>query len=139
MTEHQIQAMLFSWIDLKMASIPELACAFAVPNGAYKSKAMAGKFKAEGLRSGVPDVVLAVLAEERVTGAITMVYGSLYIEMKTPTTYPKPNQREWADRLEERGMKVVRRCTSWQDAAREMLVYLGHEVTRQKFPELFVS
>lgn len=147
--EHEIQKKLFSWIELHEGKIPELKNAFAIPNGGKRSKATAGKMKAEGQKAGVPDICLAVMAPraQGVSGRpehgnwlpASPDYGSLYIEMKTPKGYPSPIQREWADRLDKAGMKVIRRCTSWQDAARHMLEYLGHEVTRRNYPELFVD
>lgn len=148
-TEHEIQAALFSWINAKTPAIPELENAYAVPNGSYKSKASAGRFRAEGLRAGVPDICLAVMAPRPQGVSYTpdgpghlppsFEYGSLYIEMKRPGEKPRPSQVVWADRLEARGMKVIRRCTCWREAARHMLEYLGHEVTRRKYPELFLD
>lgn len=153
--EHTEQVFLFQWAAAKEGQIPQLANLYAVPNGSYKSKAQAGRFRAEGLKAGVPDVCLAVARIADVgpaphEGGVVVsfdgksiplyvnVYGSLYIEMKAPDKHPRPDQRAWADRLEAQGMRVVRRCTSWQDAARHCLEYLGIEVTRRKFPELFV-
>lgn len=148
--EHQQQSLLFSWAKLKETQIPELESLYAVPNGSNKSIAQAVKFKAEGLKSGVPDVVLPVLMWNEAgrpvpqdgSGPETFAscwFGGLYIEMKAPDKYPRPDQRAWADRLERQGMKVIRRCTTWQDAARHILEYLGIEVTRKRFPELFVT
>jgi hypothetical protein len=60
MTEHQEQAALFSWANMQTGKYPELRLMFAVPNGSNKSMAAAVKFKAEGLKSGVPDIFLPV-------------------------------------------------------------------------------
>jgi hypothetical protein len=124
-TEHQIQSMLVAWAKLKEARIPQLASLFAVPNGANKSVGVRMQMKREGLKPGVPDLVLPVMK---------LPYGSLYIEMKRPGAYPNAEQREWADRLEGQGMKVVRRCTSWQDGAVAILEYL--DIDLGAFPEL---
>lgn len=150
--EHQEQVKLFGWAAIRSGQIPELDSLYAVPNGSNKSKAQAGRFRAEGLKSGVPDVVLPcvrwhwrdgrvgdALSGQPLNGVDYFVYGGLYIEMKSPDNYPTPNQREWADRLERQGMKVIRRCTSWQDAAKHCLEFLGIEVSRKRFPELFVD
>lgn len=134
--EHQEQALLISWAFLREGSVPELENLYAIPNGSDKSFGVAARMKAEGLKPGVPDLCLAVL---RPLPECDAWWGSLYIEMKSPTGYPRPDQREWADRLEKRGMKVIRRCVKWEDAARHILEYLGIEVTRAKFPELFIS
>lgn len=146
--EHYEQVNLFSWLALKEERFPELACAYAIPNAAKRSAHQGAWMKAEGMKAGVPDVVLPVMrtvwdpeTQESRSGVLPRGgrnYGGLYIEMKSPDKYPRPNQREWADRLEAAGQKVIRRCTTWQEAAKHMLEYLGVEVTRAKFPELFV-
>jgi hypothetical protein len=139
--EHYEQVALFSWLALQEAKYPALACAYAVPNAAKRSPRQGAWMKAEGMKAGVPDVVLPVLRQvwgEGPDAHIPLVYGGLYVEMKAPDKYPRPNQKEWADRLEKWGMKVIRRCTTWQEAARHMLEYLGVPVTRHSHPELFV-
>jgi predicted dehydrogenase len=153
--EHEQQSLLFSWLALHEEQIPEFKNAFAVPNAARRSPRQGAWMKAEGMRAGVPDVVLAVLrfedgvSEKGRTHCIVdgefnnylRVYGSLYIEMKAPGASPRQSQKDWADRLEAQGMKVIRRCVGWQEAAKHMLEYLGWEEKgmRKKFPELFVS
>jgi hypothetical protein len=145
--ERREQSLFFQWKNLREHQIPELSCLYAIPNegmgGRDRKYAMivGAQRKAEGRQKGVPDICLPV--QRRIPpppeghAGPHGFYAALYIEMKTPTTYPKPEQRAWADRLERYGSKVVRRCTSWQDAARHVLSYLGHEVTRHGFPELF--
>lgn len=54
-TEHQIQVALFDWLKLVHPGV----FAFAVPNAAKRSVRLAAYLKAEGLRPGVPDVVIA--------------------------------------------------------------------------------
>lgn len=139
--EHYEQVNLFSWLALKEAQYPELACAYAVPNAAKRSARQGAWMKAEGMKAGVPDVVLPVVRVVRsIKGAdIYKVWGGLYIEMKAPDKYPRPNQREWADRLEKAGQKVIRRCTTWQEAAQHIMEYLGVADLKKKFPELFVT
>lgn len=60
-SEHQEQAALIEWWAWRCKSygIPEFAL-FAIPNGGVRHKAVAGKLKAEGVRPGVPDLLLAV-------------------------------------------------------------------------------
>jgi hypothetical protein len=141
--EHAQQVALFQWAAIKEAHIPELACLYAIPNASRRSPRQGAQMKAEGMKAGVPDVALPVQRPipPDPDGNTQQVgfYAALYIEMKAPDKYPRPEQRAWADRLERWGNKVVRRCITWQDAAREILSYLGHDVTRRKFPELFVD
>jgi len=69
-TEHEEQVTLFQWIEYQ-PTIRDIA--YAVPNGGLRHKAVAGKLKAEGVRSGIPDVVIPLRRAQ---------YGALYIEMK---------------------------------------------------------
>ena len=55
MSEDGHQVVLFQWAALAKGKYPELAWLYAVPNGGLRSKAVAGKLKAEGTRRGVPD------------------------------------------------------------------------------------
>lgn len=61
---------------------------YAIPNGGGRSKAEAGRLKAEGVRSGVPDIFVS-MPSGRLAG--------LYIEMKSMTGDPSPEQREWLE------------------------------------------
>ena len=70
--EHQIQKAIAQYLDLKGL------CWWAVPNGGRRNISVARKMKAEGQKSGVPD--------------ITLIYKGQYygIEVKKPkTTTPK--------------------------------------------------
>jgi hypothetical protein len=72
-TEHQEQVSLIKWANLQSRAYPELAHLFAVPNGSHKSKQARKNFKDEGLKSGVPDLILPVARGG---------FNHLYIEMK---------------------------------------------------------
>lgn len=82
--EHEIQVSCIKWFRLQYRQYEKIL--FAIPNGAYKSKAAAGMMKAEGLTAGVADLCLA-LPRGR--------YGALYIEMKQKGNYQQANQKEW--------------------------------------------
>lgn len=60
-TEHEEQKMLIKWWSMSCTKfgIPEV-CLFAVPNAAKRSMKIASMLKAEGMRSGIPDLILAV-------------------------------------------------------------------------------
>lgn len=53
----------------------ELALLHHIPNGGARSKATAGRLKAEGVKAGIPDICLPVPKNG---------YGALYIELKVP-------------------------------------------------------
>ena len=65
MSEHAHQVALFDWANLHLGRMPELAAMYAIPNGGARSKATAGKLKAEGVKAGVPDIVPAIANEHR--------------------------------------------------------------------------
>lgn len=120
--EHQEQAALFSWAATQN-KYPYLDLMFAVPNGANKSFTARGKFKAEGLKPGVPDIFLPVARG---------VYHGLFIEMK-----PKPNkilkiakrapqeaQKRYIEALNQQGYLAVL-CYGWEVAVEEIERYMS--------------
>ena len=50
--EHQVQKSIIQYLDLRRI------CHWAVPNGGMRNVKVAAKLKAEGVRSGVPDITL---------------------------------------------------------------------------------
>ena len=56
-TESQEQIAVIKWADAQPAICGRL---MSIPNGANKSPAAAAKFKREGLRPGVPDLLLPI-------------------------------------------------------------------------------
>lgn len=112
--EHVEQSLLFQWAAVAVGQRPELAALYAVPNGSHKSRAAAAKFQREGLRAGVPDVVLPVPRGG---------YGALYVEMKSADGRVSPEQRAWHARLTALGNLVVV-CRSAEAAQREIERYL---------------
>jgi len=71
--EHDEQVTVIEWADNHTRQFKELAWLFAIPNGGHRSKAQAGKLKAEGVRAGVADLCLPIARRG---------YNALYIEMK---------------------------------------------------------
>ena len=122
MTEHDEQVALFRWAALAEKQMPELHLMFAVPNGGARSKATAGKLKAEGVKPGVPDVVLPVPRGP---------YGACYIELKRPKAPGKQAGRETVEQkamrlaLTEAGNYAVV-CTGWIEARDVLELYLAH-------------
>jgi hypothetical protein len=119
------QQSLFAWAEMSKVRLPELEDLFAVPNGAKKSKRMAAQFQREGLKPGVPDVILP-----HARGG----YHSLYIEMKRQRERgervdlkagkkPGEHQRRWHERLKLAGMRVEV-CYGWEDARGVIEQYL---------------
>lgn len=114
--EHEEQALLFAWCQLAALRIPELRLLYAVPNFARLPNARAGAWrKAEGLKSGVPDLHLPVPRGG---------HPGLWIEMKSPTGRPTKDQLRWMEALRAEGHQV-HLCRSWMEARRILEQYLS--------------
>jgi hypothetical protein len=113
-SEHAEQAMVIRWADLH--SDPRLKLLYAVPNGARVSIGTARKLKAEGLRAGVPDLVLPV----PIGG-----YHGAYIEMKrVKGGVVSPKQQGWHEALRDQGYYVAV-ARGAEEAQRLILQYLS--------------
>ena len=99
------QEALFSWAGYNMQRMPELEYLHHVPNGGKRDKATAIALKRQGVKAGVPDVVLPVPRGE---------YHGLYIELKAGSN--------------------TAICYSWQLAAELIERYLLHpeELTKEQ-------
>lgn len=92
-----MQAAVVAWAALQSATLPALRLLYAVPNGGPRSIVAAAKLKAEGVKPGVPDLVLPVPA---------MGFAGLYVEMKTKDGTVRPEQKAWIAALQEAGHRV---------------------------------
>lgn len=97
LSEHSMQAAVIDWALLQAPSLPALAALFAVPNGARVVPSVALRLKREGMRSGIPDLILPVPAGEFI---------GLNVEMKTPEGSISPDQRAWHAALRALGHRV---------------------------------
>ena len=107
-----------AWAAAMRATLPDLDLPYAIPNGARTTMGMAKKLKAEGVKTGVPDLCLPVARGG---------YHALYIEMKRQKLGQlSPAQRRWAELLRSQGNLVV--VAKGADRATELLrAYLaGH-------------
>lgn len=121
--EHMEQAALVSWARANERSRPELRMLLAIPNGGARSKATAGRLKAEGVRAGVPDLALPVARGG---------FHGLWIEMKSPATPGKragvlsSEQRRWIVDLSREGFCAVV-AYGWDEAREFIEEYLSRE------------
>ena len=114
--EGQEQAALMSWAQMQSWRWPELALMFHIPNGGGRSKAEAGRFKAEGVKAGVPDLFLPVPRGE---------WHGLFIELKRQAGGRlSDEQKEWIPALQAQGYRVEV-CKGWEAAAEVLKDYLG--------------
>ena len=110
-TEHQEQAALIAWWST-YAKTKQLdpRLLFAIPQAAKRSYALASYMKAEGLRAGVPDLMLAIPRTGTIynKGVIPiMLFAGLFIELKRIGGKPTPDQLAYADLLRRQGFSVV--------------------------------
>lgn len=108
MSEAQEQAAVIEWCGWKRIPV------FHVPNGGYRNPREAAHLKAQGVKSGVPDLVVPVPNRE---------YHGLFIEMKTGNNKPSDNQLKWLSLLEENGYRATV-CWGASEAIGEIQSYM---------------
>lgn len=124
-SEHAEQAAVVNFAERLKGAYPELALLFAVPNGAAltwqedrrgkRFSPQAAKLKAEGLKPGVPDLILPVSRHG---------YHCLFIEMKTDKGRVSKEQSAWLEALEGQG-HCARVCYGAGEAIGVIRWYLG--------------
>lgn len=119
LTESQEQQLLFEWAALSAGRWPELALMYHIPNGGSRSKSEAGRFRAEGVKAGVPDICLPVARGG---------YHGLYIELKrVKGGRVSTAQQGWIAALRDQGYCACV-CKGWDDAAHIIKAYLEGRV-----------
>jgi hypothetical protein len=99
LSEHHEQVAIFEWAKLNMAIYPQLENMFAIPNGGQRSGRTGAMLKAEGVRSGVADMMLAYPSNG---------YHGLFIELKRRDGGKvSPQQQEWINRLNKAGYLAI--------------------------------
>ena len=115
-SSHQIA--LFMWASLPEQQIayPMLKYMFAIPNGGKRDKITGAKLKAEGVKPGVPDIMLPV----PISG-----YHGLFIELKKPIKGKVSEAQEpWHEVLRALGYRVCV-CYGWAEAKEAIIRYLS--------------
>lgn len=130
-TEHTEQVLLFRWSEFaendkrmpkvvvggKVMSVLEFL--HAIPNGGYRNKKTAADMKAEGVKSGVPDIFLPYPLGK---------YHGLYIEMKrTQGGKLSDNQKTWLEYLNAQGYLAVV-CRGFEQARDIIINYLTGKI-----------
>lgn len=113
--EGQEQAALLKEIHLRYPAVFELI--YHVPNGGHRVKAVAAKLKAQGVKAGIPDLVLPMARGG---------YFGLYIEFKA-TVDPapvSPSQDACISRLNAQGYLAIV-CRGHFDAMECLRAYLA--------------
>ena len=102
--EHIIQSACVRWFNYQWPQYSGLL--FAVPNGGARSKATAGKLKAEGVVPGVADLILLV-PKLMMIEMNPFILCALCIEMKTAKGRQSHEQKEWQAKVESKGYKYA--------------------------------
>lgn len=114
-TEAEEQIALFEWATLQSGRFPELALLYHVPNGGSRNKIEAARLRAQGVKSGVPDLCLPVARGAN---------HGLYIELKRQRGGRiSEEQVRWINGLLEQGYAAAV-CKGWQEAASVIIGYL---------------
>lgn len=108
--EHKIQCAIVKWFYYAYPAYRG-GCLFAVPNGGHRNIQTARSLKAEGVTSGVSDLLLLVPKRE---------YHGLCIEVKTPVGRQSDNQKNWQRIIEAQGYRyeIVRSLDEFAELVR---------------------
>lgn len=119
--EHEEQTKLIDWWEGAAQSFDALPLhLFAIPNGGMRNIIVAKRLKAEGVRSGVPDLFLALPRG---------VFHGLFIEMKKPSGgVVSKSQKEYHKLLLKSGYQVVV-CNGFIEAKQTICSYLSEKKT----------
>lgn len=104
--EHKIQRALFKKWELQARSDERYAAIFAVPNSSRRGAREGARLKAEGMRAGIPDIIVPIPIPK---------WGILFIEQKRgadPRTGKAKGrlsavQKEWISLLQALGNTVA--------------------------------
>lgn len=114
-TEHSHQVALFMWAAHQFQQYPELKWMYAIPNGGERNVAVAGRLRAEGVKSGVSDICLPVARGG---------FHGLYIEMKKPGGKESANQKEFGAFVQTQGY-WYKCCDHWEMAREVIKLYMN--------------
>jgi rhodanese-related sulfurtransferase len=90
--EDDLQRAVAAMLD---ARLPDDAVYTAIASGGKRSKATAGRLRAQGVRPGAPDIVVVA------PGANVGLGATLWIELKTDAGRLSADQRRWGEALRE--------------------------------------
>lgn len=113
--EDEEQMALFRWAEYASAATPELRLLLHIPNGGARIKAEAARFRAMGVRAGVPDILLPVARGG---------YHGLWIELKRASGgRVSVAQAGWLGALASEGYRAEV-CRGWDEARKVIEEYL---------------
>lgn len=115
-SEHQIQRSVIFWWRHACGTygLPKFAL-FSIPNGGMRDPITASRLQAEGLRAGIPDLMLARPVAE---------WAGLFLEMKAAKGRTSEEQDEVMGYLQRAGYRCAV-CWSAEEAIQHITQYLG--------------
>lgn len=116
-SEHQIQAALFRWWNMR-APLAYRDMMFAIPNGGAREAITGAMLKAEGVRPGVPDIFFAWPCNG---------YHGLWLELKRPDGRPTEAQLTMLSLLSGAGY-MAKICYGLDEAMNTINAYLAGEL-----------
>ena len=123
-TEDVEQINLFRWAEFQSGKYAVLRMMYHTPNGGKRGKAEAGRFRAMGVKAGVPDIFLPYPLRYP-----DRQYCGLYIELKRQKGGTvSPEQKEWLRYLRAAGY-AVEVCRGWEAAAKTIMDYMHFAYT----------
>lgn len=146
-SEHGHQTALFAWAALinNVGINKDVIKMFAIPNGGKRDAATAANLVAEGVRKGVPDLMLpvpivvskrnqtALYAVFKDTALTSDVLSGLFIEMKKPSkSRISEEQKQRSAQLRRDGYAVVF-CKTWREARDAIVTYLSLNEAVEEF------
>jgi hypothetical protein len=114
-SEHGHQAALFAWAAQNLTTYPELKWLFAIPNGGQRSASQGARLRAEGVKRGVPDIMLPCRNGR---------YNGLWLEMKVGKNVLTREQKDYFNYLHQENYRC-KVCYSWIEARDEILKYFN--------------
>jgi hypothetical protein len=129
-SESSHQQALFCWAALNCGQYPALAYMFAIPNGGLRAKRTATTLKAEGVKSGVPDIFLPYAAKmAHIQEWSDGHYCGCFIEMKLEMYRKRKNggcSEEQIDFINwaSSASYYCKVCYSWEEARDTLISYM---------------
>lgn len=145
-SEHGHQTALFSWaaVITNVGITAHLKKMFAIPNGGKRDAATAANLVAEGVRKGVPDLMLPVpvVVWHENKAALWDMFGDtvltnnaisgLFIEMKKPNKGRESEEQKQRIAELRRDGYAVKTCRTWREARDVIVAYLGlNEIVKE--------
>lgn len=112
------QEAIIQWCQYRYSTYPELELLFHVPNGGKRDQKTAAALKRQGVKAGVPDLVLPVAR---------CGFHGLYIELKAPGGKLEQSQEDYLIAIQQQGYLALV-CCCWQAAVTALDTYLRDEV-----------